>query len=700
MAPTRELAASGRWRKLAALALTVAALGLPINQPGAYALLVIAAVLIFTGALRARAAAWITAVAFFAVAIIGQFLLAPPRIEEGHNVFLPDAAVLQQDLPADVYRQTAQEFDTLYPPARRCRPGSSGCWQDDGRPDRLYAFSADGIWHKSDASRSVTSLDFSDPVWLRLGFINELKYNWSSAAPDVRRDDRDRRFWMGFRRWHLAMPWFEMVRLPAAFVGGQLCWRGDIMWEGESGHFAMMPGAGCRAVAPADAGRRVFGIAIKPDTLAMDLQAPWRVRMLQLMHAALELAAVVVVIALLVRVRPRPALLAFVLIGLGVVVIAIDDASFLGAVRPFDGGDDGLFYDGVGRQILQHLLAGSVTEALRGGESVFYYGGPGLRYFRALEHIVFGESYLGYLSLILMFPFVVLALFRRFLAERWALALVLLFVAVPIGMLFGTSFVQYAKLASKGFADPAAYIFFFCAILPLMNARIGPTMGAASLFALAIFVRPVVAPAVAVMMAGTGLLALYHRQWSRLAALGVGFLPVSAMALHNWYFGHVFVLFSANARDANLLVMPPSAYVAAAREALHLDFSGVARVLVQLANWLSGPAESYWTIPLNAAGVGILMYVVMRGRRFDPWLRLIGGAALAQHAVAFFYSATVGRYHYLSWFLTMLVVMVFLREIAVDWLRVRYPRLSQRIVMHPLSLWLASGLARLQKSGA
>ena len=52
-------------------------------------------------------------------------------------------------------------------------------------------------------------------------------------------------------------------------------------------------------------------------------------------------------------------------------MIAIDDASFLGGVRPFDGGDDGLFYDSVGRQILQHALSGDWYEALRGGESVF-----------------------------------------------------------------------------------------------------------------------------------------------------------------------------------------------------------------------------------------------------------------------------------------------------------------------------------------
>ena len=94
----------------------------------------------------------------------------------------------------------------------------------------------------------MTAIDFSDPVWLRLGFINELRYNWYTAAPDVHRADRDRRFWMGLHRWHLAMPWFEMIRLPAAFAGGQLCWRGDVMWEGAGGSFALL--AAATAAAP------------------------------------------------------------------------------------------------------------------------------------------------------------------------------------------------------------------------------------------------------------------------------------------------------------------------------------------------------------------------------------------------------------------------------------------------------------------
>ena len=174
------------------------------------------------------------------------------------------------------------------------------------------------------------------------------------------------------------------------------------------------------------------------------------------------------------------------------------------------------------------------------------------------------------------------------------------------------------------------------------------------------------------------------------------------MALHNWVFGRVFVLFSANANLPELLVMPPSAYLNALRELVTLDFGSgyLARGIFQIANWLSGPAESYATIPLNAAGVAILLYVVLRGRAFDPWLRLIGAAALAQHAVALFYNAATARYHFLTWFLTMLVVMVWLREVGLGWLRRRYPLMSQRIAAHPWSLRLASGLARLQKVSA
>jgi hypothetical protein len=212
--------------------------------------------------------------------------------------------------------------------------------------------------------------------------------------------------------------------------------------------------------------------------------------------------------------------------------------------------------------------------------------------------------------------------------------------------------------------------------------------------------KPIVAPAAAVLLGGAGMATLYWRQWSRLAALCIGFLPVFSMALHNWVYGHVFVLFSSNAGHAALLTMSPPAYLSAARELLTLHFHGehLGRSFLQIAQWLSGPAVSYATVPLNAIGVAIVIYVVVRGHQFDPWLRLIGASALAQHVVALFYTAAIPRYHFLTWFLTMLVVMVWFHRVGVGLVERRYPVLSSRFVVHPWSRWLASGLNRLQKA--
>ncbi len=706
MATTHHDATAGAaWRRLGVLALAVIAVGLPVNDFSFYVLLLIVAVVAFTGEVTARAKDWLAALAIVAVGAAGQWALSPPRIDEGHNIFLPGDAggVLQRALPADVYRHMTDAFDAAYPPSVRCKPRSPGCWQRS-HPERAYAFSADGIFHPSDLSRAAAAIDFSDPVRLRLGFVNERRYNWGTVAPDVHRLERDRRFFMGLERWHLAMPWFEVIRLPAGYAGGELCWRGEIMWEGEGERFASLQGPGCRAIAAGDAGRRVFGLGVKPDTLAMHLAPPWRVRLMQLAQLALLLAAVAGVVVVLVRYQPRRTVLPFALIGLAMLVIAADDASFLGGVRPFDGGDDGLYYDGVGRIILQKLLAGDLYGALQGGENVFYYGGPGLRYFRAIEHIVFGESYLGYLSLVLLLPLLSYRLFGRFLPKRWAIALALVFVAVPAGALFGTTFFQYAQWASRGFADPAAYILFVSALLPLtraQNDRFAAAFFAALLFALAVFMKPIVVPAVAVMLGGAGLAALYLRQWRRLAGLCVGFVPVFSMALHNWVYGHVFVPLSANATNALVLVMPPSAWFAALHDLVTLHWGGghLTRALAQIPGWLSGPAESYWTVPLNALGVAILVYVVLRGRRFDPWLRLIGVAALAQHAVALFYIAAA-RYHFLSWYLTALVDVGWLQAVGVGWFQGRYPDIARRIAAHPAARRLASGLARLQEVSA
>jgi hypothetical protein len=746
------------WLKLAALVLVVAALGLPVNDLFRYALLVIATVVVVTGTMRdssfetpycvrllsMRASTrWLAAIAAVTLCIAGHILFPAPRIEEGHNVFIVDrpGSALEVGLPREAFHMMAAEFDTTYPPARRCAPQAIGCWRGQGFPAQAFAFSADGMLDHPAYSRRVTGIDFADPARLRLGFINELAYNWNSQTSDVARAQRDRRSLAFLHQWRLTMPWFVVYRFPAEFAGSALCWRGKVLWEGADDTFEPVIHASmqCRTLTPEDVGRRIFGVAIAHD-LAMRLVPTWEVRLRQLVPPGLALVASAVVLALLVRVRQRRLVLPFALIAATLLVTLLNDASFIGGVRPFDSGDDGLVYDGYARIMLRQLVAGDIVGALEGVEPVFYFT-PGLRYLRAAEHVVFGETYLGYLSLLLLLPFLAFALFRRFLPLAWALALTVIFAAIPIGVGFGSSLVQYVKWASRGFADPAAYVLFLAAfvlLLPrtLLLGRLGEGLtpswpglsrpstsslraaerkdvdarakrghdeessfprafAAGLLFALALAVRPNIAPAAGILLAGGGIMALAAREFGRVAGLTLGFAAVLAMALHNWVYGGALVLFTTTAGIPKLLVMPPAAYLAALVELAHLNFAGehVIRALRQIAGWLAGPSESLAMVPLNAAAIVILIRVIF-WRNAMPWLRLTAIATLVQHGVALFY-ASAGRYYYLTWLLTLLVVAAWVHGEGLDMMRRRFPRLTERVAKHPACLALARALRRM-----
>jgi hypothetical protein len=697
----------GLLRRLTLLALFVAIVGLPLNHLFGYGVLVATAVIAFAGEVTARNRPWLLAILLAFIAVAGQAVLNPPPIEEGHNAFLPDGKndALVSGLPPDVYRLLATEFDKTYPPEKRCDPAANGCWRGLGYPDRAFAFSADGILRGAEMSRKVDHIDFSDPVWLRLGFINDLRYNWTGPQYDLARLKRDGRFWMGMHRWQLGMPFFVAYRFPAQYAGSDLCWRGDVIWEERAEQFTLLsnPLWACRTIEAGDIGRRIYGVGVKPGQLAMSLDPTVTIHLRQALSTALTVFVIVTVVGLLVRWRRRSIVLPSTLVALSLFAIAIDDASFIGGFRPLDGGDDGLVYWGWGRDIAQYLLAGDFAKALEGKEAVFYYGGPGLRYFRALEMIIFGDTNLGYLTLVLLLPFIVFALYRRFLPTRWALALVLLFVAVPVGALFGTTFSHYARWAARGFADPAAGIFAASGVLLLVGWKpggpgrgFGIACGAAFLLFLGVFMRPNVAPFVAVMLGGAGLAALYRREWARLAGLCIGFLPVTSMALHNWYFGGVFVPFSSNSTHPLVLVMPPSAYLSALLDLVRFDFGSeyLARAGGQVVKWLSGPSERAAMVPVHALSIVVLVRVAMRAN-FDPWLRLIAGAALAQHVVSLFYIATP-RYHFLSWFFTGLVAVVWFKVEGLALLRQFLPLWWDRIWNNPFNRSIERSLRQFE----
>jgi len=335
---------------------------------------------------------------------------------------------------------------------------------------------------------------------------------------------------------------------------------------------------------------------------------------------------------------------------------------------------------------------------------VFYFT-PGSRYLRAAEHMVFGETYLGYVSLLLLLPFLVFCLFRRYFSGRAALAITLIFIAIPVGALFGSTFYLYVKHAAHGYGDSAAAVLFLAGMIALIgHARRGPgdnfaaAFGAALLLAIAACVRPNLAIGAAVLLGGAGLAALWQRQNWRLAGMCVGFLPVFSMALHNWFYGGVFVLFTSYPNMAVVMPMPPQAYVGALWELLRLDFVGgdFARGALQIRRLLTGPSESVAMIPVHIVAFVIIVRVLL-SRRYDGWLRLIAAATLGLYAPALFIIHS-DRYSILAWLLTLLICCVWMRDEGLPWLDQRFPGLVDGVRRQPAVIWSTRRLDRLARA--
>ena len=702
--------------RLATLALVVTCLGLPVDNLLPYALLVAAVLAVFTGAIVTNARRWFGAAAIAALVVVAHFTSLAPRIEEGENVFLPGPAIGQTSgLPADVLRVASEQFSREYPvgrcaspaagePLAGARDGHPGtpagvyregapCWRPErSRGDDGFAFSANSPWGWPDYSRRVGGIDFSDPADLRLGFINDHRYNWPDDTGDIERFERDRRSVNLLHRYRVTFPLFVMFRFPAAFVGSTLCWHGSVLWQEADDAFTLGAERACRMLMPEDAGRRIVALSIRRDVqLAMTLHPSATIRFRRCIEQGAMIGGVLAILMLLIRLDMRRLAVPAMLVGLALTVTVFVDASFIGGFRPLDGGDDGIDL----RRLWQRYLAPSAGRRIRPaliGDEPAYYFTPGFRYVRALELAVFGDTFLLYLSAVLLLGVLAFLLFRRFLSARWTVVMGFGFVATPIGALFGSSLFEYVNCAARGFADPFAFVLLIGGLLLVLPSHGGGNapgrwriFAAGLLLAAATFCRPnlVLAAGGAVVGAAAIWVRTTGRR-DRAAALAAGFSALALAPLHNLIFGHAFVLFSDNVNQPQTLLMSPFDYARAAAELVTFNFSGphLAGAVAQIGRWLSGPEHLLATAPINAAAIAVLVRVGIFGTRFDPWLRVVALATLLQHGIGVSY-VDYQRYTLGTWFLTSLVTAAWFEREGAALLAQAFPRVCKSCQRHP-----------------
>lgn len=665
--------------RLAIFGMVLALLGLPITDLWSFLLLLGAIIGVAFGTTSQHAGRWLLACLIAIAGIAAGWLLPGPQIEEGENVYIPlgrNLEVFERELPAAVNARLKAEFERAYlATSESSGPRPESLFRDGRSIHHAFSPSADALWHRPKYSRTVDGVSFNNQEQARIGAINRTVYNFyrrpkrlhapgdplaleNNLNPKV-----DNRSAIDRNR----IPFFVMTELNSALLSGMICWRGDVLWEQEQGSFDLLRNESwaCRDVAQRDLGKRIFALSIG-SPLEFEVTPVLEVRLAVWTRTAARTIALLGILGLLVTVRNTRRLL--LPIGAAVstlVTTTILWPQYLLGFRTLEGGNDGLIHESMGFDIAQALHDGRWGDALRGGESMFYYM-PGLRYFRALEQFLFGETNFGIVLCTMFFPVFLYYLLRRLLPLRWSIALICIFLFTPIFERFGFAHFVYIKEMIKGFPEPVGYTAFLGGLALLAQYiptsipgdRPGPMPSGWIALALAVGValRPNLALPAGLILAMTGSWLLIHKRWEEVIGLAFGFAPVLLIPLHNWYFGHEFVPLTSSAFTPDNLTAPPSVYWAAITEIGELDFSGraLAQVLRQLGRW-NGITDFYRVI-----AVLVVVWSAFRNSS-APSLRGLALVALSMQATLLFYVPS-GRYALLAWLLVFTIFVVEMRE--------------------------------------
>lgn len=591
-------------------------------------------------------------------------------IADGHNLFLylQRGEAIERSLPPQIFENWRRRFDTVYPPDQEPYSARSE-WRRSGVPPSSFSKSSDAIWREARYSRQVDSIAFNSLATFRGGFANELQYN----------------FWSG-ELSRPQLPFYIMYELSEGSVGSRLTWIGQVFWEDKNGNFEFIEHREKkeREIKPEDVGKRIFVLYIpKTETIYFEMKPSRILAIASLIDGVLSILGTFAIVRLSVSFNRRQS---FFAIGVAFFTYALTSAynmigpgKYLGyQYNPHGGGDDGLVHDSWGRSMARMFGEGDIIEALMGQEPVYWFT-PGMRYFRMVEKLLFGDTNLGIALVVSCIPLVIFYLLNRVGGRRVAWIGLCMILCTPVGNL---SFVNYVVNAKLGYAESVSGFFFFGGLLTLIRQldknisepkQFGAFLGAV-LLVLSGFLRPNYFIAVAAVGVWILWVALKRRDPSLAVAIVVGLGTGLLIPLHNWYYGSAFYLISKSGATVSITLSTYDYFYAFVHTlAGQSESMEVKKVREQLHGWLLNPGfvpyPAFFFAALVAQAAKLISLVLcvwiaisVRTQGAQA-LWLIAITALAAQAPMLFIFTTHYRYAMLGWDLALIATLLWLGKV-------------------------------------
>jgi len=583
--------------------------------------------------------------AMIGLSSLTEKLLPHAAIEEGHQVYITTANQKPKSsafLPPEITAALERDFISTYGLLSTCDEGQ-GCWRPAWQPTNAFAFSSDSLFHPAKYSRTVHSIHFDGLETLRPGFTNTRAMNREEGSTRIKRT---------------ALPHFVFYELPEILAGSELCSSGETYWQKKSAGSIFLKNQStdwnCQTLTAEILPAQVFGLALGKK-LAMKLNLSSNIARIHKANHLIRLLLVLATLALGFRLVFNFNFLS----SMGFLVLTLSFWPAVGAFSTYSvlaGGNDGLAYEYMAHEIVESVSHLDWLSVLRGGEDIYNFL-PGMRYFKALQKIIFGDNQLGYCLVLCWLPYLIYSTAKSVVARPIAILMALVFLLpwpkIPIlRSLYWQLQAELGTLAFGGFSEPMASFFVFLGLAITLSQSSAHTPAQKQFFgtlclALAVFIRP---------NFGVGLIAFVAvSMWRSILPTLLGLFPLALPVTHNWYFGKALYLVNLTQTGAMNLILPPKVYLEALSNRVAFD-----RVVVHWFYWMD---LSLWisafflTIPT--------LFILTRAYHDRALLYLFALWAGLQFPSLFYVSN--GRYRLVAWQIATLLLVGLLVRLWRQW---------------------------------
>lgn len=587
------------------------------------------------------------------------------KIKVGHNIVIFNEIsknYYEENLPKKVFNFFENNYIFRLENSL-CSRNDDTCWvnydpeiifKSGISKKNLFYKSSNTFLNKTQFSYLTNYINFKNLKNLKINAINNLDFNFYNQDNTSKINNRE------------YLPFFIYFELPQEYIKQPLCWKGNIFLEYDVKKFKQIYHSEfkCKKFNKGKSSINLYAVSDGNENNLIIKFITYDF----LLDISIFLLFLALCLLWYFKFNILNLIKSIIFFIFAILVLFYINQNFNFGFSIFSGGNDGIQYMSYSNRLYQYLSTANFYEFFKGMESVFYFPSS-LRYFWVINKLFFGDTIYGYILVILLMPFIIFNILKNYISSnRFILLFLILFFLTRFFEGYAFSNITMLQHVYAGDAEPLAIFFFLISLMIFLKFEknnynlnwlyfflIGFTLF------LSLSLRPNYFPTCFLLffIAFIRTFQINNLNFNGFLLI-FGFSFLFLIPIHNLYYGNDFYLFSSGSHHNTHA--PVMIWIEVFNNFLSLNFhsnEANSSVYKQFVRWIK-PSDLHYVLSFV---ISFILLIITKNFMIITLCLL----SFSQHFVCLIYEPE-GRYSYLAWFLTFLLV-IYVIDIFQDYLK-------------------------------